>query len=275
MNQAAILRYAVCILAGNTEGAAESLQLAQRTLEREVNATFNSHRRNPDVDTSQQFVSALLNASRQEALSKSKPEANNVEELYEVLFENDITASISGESVTEQLHPSFNEEDGIEQMEEAAEVGFSLKTGDQHKTGPREQLRMGGFTPTAAAKLPGNYSFEDISGQHLKVFIPEMSSKYNLDILEAVQDLDGYDVSYPNAVSHLSRCFTKETLKTDSDPHGLADHCSFILLLQKQGKQDPSFKDPRSKYLLKHLMKTLISVSERPSHAGEHSGELC
>ena len=161
-----------------------------------MNATFNSHRRSVDVDASQQFVSALLKTSRQEELSKSKPDANNVEELYDVLFENDITASTSGESVTEQLHSVFNEEDGLEQMEEAAEVGFSLNIGDQHKTGHKEQLKSSSFTPAAAAKLQGNHSSKGLSGQHLKVFIPELSSKYNLDILEAVQDLDGYDVSF-------------------------------------------------------------------------------
>lgn len=174
----------------------ESLQLAHRTLEREVNATFNSHRRNVDVDASQQFVSALLKPSGQEALSKSKPDANNVEELYDVLFESDITASTSGESVTEQLHSVFREEDGLEQMEEAAEVGFSKNSGDQYKTGHKESLRSNLLTPAATAKLQGNHSSKGLTGQHLKVFIPQLSRKYNLDILEAVQDLDGYDVGF-------------------------------------------------------------------------------
>ena len=165
-----------------------------------------------DVDASQQFVSALLKPSGQASAPNSKAEANNVEELYDVLFDGDITASTSGESVTEQSHSLFSEQIGSGEMEEAAEVGFSLNTGDQHKKGHKEQLKANTITPALAAKLQGNFSQRGLSEQHLKVFIPELSSKYNLDILEAVQELDGLDVSLPNPRSF----FTSKALHRES-----------------------------------------------------------
>ncbi len=171
----------------------ESFQLAQRTLEREVNATFNSHRRNMDADSTQQFVSALLKSSGQESATKARPEANNIEELFDVLFESDITASTSGESVTEQLHSVFGEGSDSADIEEAAEVGFSLNV-HPGKSGHKEQLKPYLLTPAAASNLQGNHS--GLGEQHLKVFIAELSPKYNLDILEAIQELDGLDVSH-------------------------------------------------------------------------------
>lgn len=175
----------------------ESLQKAQHTLEREVGATFNSHQR---VAKGDRFVEEVLKSSTQVEDEPEESTNENVNGLYDVLLASDITATISGEVVTEQRHSGSGASSAAaEEEEETSEVGFSKVSSGEVSSWEfqgHETLRIGsdklrhqGAPLNASAAKNASAAHEGLTNQHLKIFMADIGPKYNLEIFEALHGL--------------------------------------------------------------------------------------
>lgn len=190
------------IVTGGKDAAIESLHLAQRTLEREVGATFNSHQRVAKGDS---FVEEVLKPEPVETSlqeSDEKSQTDSVSGLFDMLSENDITASTSGEDVTEQKHVGSGAGRSAEDMEDSSEIGFSKTSADETNskgllhskadlvTTLTTQLS---HTETRILNASAASNTSSVTGrlseQHLKIFVADVGPKYNLEIFEAVHGL--------------------------------------------------------------------------------------
>ena len=169
-----------------------------------MGATFNSHRRVANTNDDNQFIKDFLRPAEQYQKggpAESAEEEGNVAGLYDVLSESDITASTSGEDVTQQQHSIQTMQQGLEEdEEETSETGFfATSAGGHGKVGSTDyrgnpqahdgRSKLGMAPASAIAALSNVTRSSGMTGQHLKIFVAELQPKYNLDIFEALHGL--------------------------------------------------------------------------------------
>lgn len=149
------------------------------------------------TDTSgreEEFAASLLQAFEAEgkltiAETELSSSEDGVAELFNALSEKDITASTRGDDVTEEQHHSVRSEAESEDVEETSEVGFGTTTGGSGVEVTKEakqQLQA----EKAALHDASTEIATSIGQQHLRVFVAGLGPQYNLDILQALLEID-------------------------------------------------------------------------------------
>ena len=182
--------------------AIESLHTAQHTLGREVGATLSSHHSVAKGDTFVASVMKPTQSSGHRVLVKDETVADSVAGLYDVFKEDDITASTSGEDVREQQHGGSGSVGESEEVEDNAEVGFFMTSSEERKLegkshteaqadeGQKGSLVHQGVNLKVSNASSSSNPAQQLSREHLRIFVADLGPKYNLEIFEALHGID-------------------------------------------------------------------------------------